>query len=57
MAPITAPVNGHYDIGFLLVPGFSQLAFSSALEPFRMANQLTERRLYTWHLMSRDGAR
>ncbi|WP_416140149.1 GlxA family transcriptional regulator [Halomonas sp. HK25] len=50
------PVNGHYDIGFLLLSGFSHLAFSSALEPLRMANHLADRRLYTWHLVSRDGA-
>ncbi|MCE9683300.1 GlxA family transcriptional regulator [Halomonas alkalisoli] len=50
------PINGHYEIGFLLLPGFSHLAFSSALEPLRMANHLAARRLYTWHLVSRDGA-
>ncbi|WP_417330563.1 GlxA family transcriptional regulator [Halomonas cupida] len=49
------PAKGHYDIGFLLLPGFSQLAFSSALEPLRMANHLADRTLYTWHLVSRDG--
>lgn len=49
------PADGHRDIGFLLLPGFSQLAFSSALEPLRMANYLAGRRLYTWHLVSRDG--
>ncbi|WP_282040411.1 GlxA family transcriptional regulator [Halomonas alimentaria] len=52
-APVSA--KGHYDIGFLLLTGFSQLAFSSALEPLRMANHLAERPLYTWHLVSRDG--
>ena len=56
MSFITTPGNGHYEIGFLLVPGFSQLAFSSALEPLRMANHLAGRTLYTWHLVSRDGA-
>jgi AraC family transcriptional regulator, glycine betaine-responsive activator len=48
--------KGHHDIGFLLLPGFSQLAFSSALEPLRMANHLADRPLYTWHLVSQDGA-
>jgi len=52
-API--PAKDHYDIGFLLLPGFSQLAFSSALEPLRMANYPAGRPLYTWHLVSRDG--
>ncbi|MGM0536330.1 MAG: GlxA family transcriptional regulator [Pseudomonadota bacterium] len=52
-APV--PAKDHHDIGFLLLPGFSQLAFSSALEPLRMANHLAGRTLYTWHLVSRDG--
>lgn len=42
-------------VGFLLIPGFSQMAFTSALEPLRMANQLTERELYQWKMLSRDG--
>ncbi|SDL85263.1 transcriptional regulator, AraC family with amidase-like domain [Franzmannia pantelleriensis] len=50
------PPNGRYDVGFLMVPGFSQLAFSSTLEPLRMANHLADRELYRWHLISRDGA-
>ena len=49
-APV--PAKDHHDIGFLLMPGFSQLAFSSALEPLRMANHLADRPLYTWHLVS-----
>ncbi len=35
-------------IGFLLVPNFSMLAFSSAIEPLRMANQLAGEVLYNW---------
>lgn len=49
------PPNIPRRIGFLLVPGFSHMAFSSALEPLRMANQLAERDLYTWSMISRDG--
>ncbi|MCS4505389.1 HTH-type transcriptional regulator CdhR [wastewater metagenome] len=56
MAALSGSPREHLDVGFVLVPGYSQLAFSSALEPFRMANQLADRRLYTWHLMSVDGA-
>jgi len=33
-------------IGFLLVPNFSMLAFSSSIEPLRMANQLAGETLY-----------
>lgn len=40
---------------FLLVPGFTLLAFSSALEPMRIANQLSQKALYQWQLISEDG--
>ena len=42
-------------IGFYLVPNFSLIAFSSAIEPLRMANQLTGQELYKWTLISSDG--
>lgn len=42
-------------IGFYLVSQFSMLAFSSALEPLRMANQLSGQNLYRWTLISTDG--
>jgi len=41
--------------GFLLLPKFSLLAFTSAVEPLRSANYLTGRPLYDWRLISRDG--
>ena len=41
---------------FVLVPGFTLLAFSSAVEPLRIANQLSQKPLYRWRLMSADGA-
>jgi len=44
-----------HKVAFLLVPGYSQLAFASTLEPLRMANQLSEQRLYEWWLVSVDG--
>ncbi len=42
-------------IGFLLVPGYSAIAFSTALEPLRMANQLTGQKLFEWAVITRDG--
>ncbi|MCH9845416.1 MAG: GlxA family transcriptional regulator [Alphaproteobacteria bacterium] len=39
----------------LLIPNFSMLPFSSLIEPFRMANRLSDNTLYQWHLMSVDG--
>jgi len=41
--------------GFLLVPKFAMLAFTSAVEPLRAANLLSGRTLYAWQVISRDG--
>lgn len=41
--------------GFLLVPNFSMIAFSAALEPLRMANMLSGTELYQWLVISQDG--
>jgi transcriptional regulator GlxA family with amidase domain len=41
--------------GFLLIPQFSMLAFTSAVEPLRSANRLAGRRLYEWQLIAEDG--
>ena len=41
--------------GFLLLPEFTLLAFSSALDPLRIANQLAQRPLYGWRVLSEDG--
>lgn len=41
---------------FILAPGFTLLAFSSAVEPLRIANQLSQQPLYQWRLMSESGA-
>lgn len=40
---------------FLLLDNFTMLAFSSAVEPMRMANQLTGKELYDWYVISEDG--
>ena len=41
---------------FLLLPQFSMLAFSAAIEPLRIANQLSGQTLYSWENVSTDGA-
>ena len=41
--------------GFLLLPHFSMIAFSSALEVMRMANRLSGEELYQWPIYSLDG--
>lgn len=42
-------------IGFLLQPNFTMLALSSAIEPLRMANQLSGQILYEWTTVSENG--
>ncbi len=41
---------------FHLLPDFTLLAFSAALDPLRIANQLAQRPLYRWTVSSQDGA-
>jgi AraC family transcriptional regulator, glycine betaine-responsive activator len=51
MAASSAPET----IGFFLVPNFSMIAFTSAIEPLRLANRVSRRELYQWRLFSTDG--
>lgn len=44
------------NVTFVLLPKFTMLAFSSAIEPLRMANQLTGQVLFRWQVLSDDGA-
>jgi len=48
-----APVR----LAFLLVPQFSMMSFSAAIEPLRSANRQDGRTLYEWQLVSVDGRR
>src|SRR5262249_58272021 len=42
-------------IAFALVPNFSMIAFTWAVEPLRLANRAAGRDLYAWRLFSSDG--
>lgn len=42
-------------IGYLLIPGYSLLAYASAIEPLRAANTLSGKTLYHWRHLSPDG--
>ncbi len=42
-------------LGFLLLPQFSMMAFSAAIEPLRAANRVQDRTLYEWCIASADG--
>lgn len=43
------------EIYFLLLPKLTMLAFSAAVEPLRIANQVTNKELYRWFLITEDG--
>ena len=43
------------DFYFLLLPKLTMLAFSAAVEPLRIANQVSKKELYRWFTMSEDG--
>ncbi len=49
----TAPKPEHF--GFLQVPNYSMIAFSSAIEPLRMANRDAGKELYRWSVYTIDG--
>ena len=40
--------------GFLLLPEYSMIAVSSAIEPLRMANYITQKQLYQWNTITID---
>ena len=43
------------DFAFVLLPRLTLLAFSAAVEPLRVANQVTRKELYRWYTASADG--
>jgi AraC family transcriptional regulator, glycine betaine-responsive activator len=51
IAPVADPVF----VTFILLPKFTMLAFSAAIEPMRIANQLTGQVLFRWQTLSEDG--
>ena len=42
-------------IGLVLIPSFSMIAFTAAVEALRLANRVSGRHLYDWRLYSVDG--
>jgi transcriptional regulator GlxA family with amidase domain len=56
-AHVTVPMMAEaVQVCFVLLDKFTMLAFSSAIEPLRMANQLTGQVLFRWQVLSGDGA-
>jgi len=42
------------DVYFFLLPNLTMLAFGSAIEPLRIANQITGKRLYNWVALAEE---
>ncbi len=42
-------------IGFLLLNNFTMISLAAAIEPLRMANQLSGKELYDWYTLTEDG--
>ena len=57
MSPAAAPLPTLVPefFGFCLVPKFSMIAFTSAVEALRLANRMSGKTLYRWALFSTDG--
>jgi transcriptional regulator GlxA family with amidase domain len=55
MAYDTSRAAPPQSIGFLLLDQFTLISLASAVEPLRMANQLTGQELYRWHTLSLAG--
>jgi transcriptional regulator GlxA family with amidase domain len=53
--PASIAENAATEFVLLLLPGFTQLCLASLIDPLRLANNLSGRKLYSWRLMSLDG--
>jgi AraC family transcriptional regulator, glycine betaine-responsive activator len=50
-----AGTDAEHSIAFILVPDFSMIAFSSAVETLRLANRVSAQPFYGWRCFSPDG--
>lgn len=50
----TSPPPAPHSVGFLLLDGFTFISLASAIEPLRMANQLSGKELYRWCTLGKD---
>jgi len=53
--PIEPTFKSPIRYGFLLMPYYSMMAVTSAIEPLRMANQLSKNLLFDWPVITLDG--
>jgi AraC family transcriptional regulator, glycine betaine-responsive activator len=50
-----APLSNLAHVGFLTLPSFSMIAFTSAVEVLRMANYVSRAQHYRWSVITHDG--
>ena len=57
ITPVTndSPLSKLAHFGFLTLPNFSMIAFTSAVEVLRMANYVGRAQHYTWSVITPDG--
>jgi len=57
MSEPTYPTRSRWprSFGFVLVPEFSMMPFTAAIEPLRVANRMYGREIYRWSTLSADG--
>jgi len=53
--PENSPLSKLAHFGFLTLPNFSMIAFTSAIEVLRMANYVGRAEHYTWSVITPDG--
>jgi transcriptional regulator GlxA family with amidase domain len=53
--PLSAVSGSPIRIAYLLIPQFSMMSFSAAIEPMRSANRMSERQVFEWTLVSVEG--
>jgi hypothetical protein len=52
---LSRPARLPEKIAIFLTPDFSMMSFTTVIEAQRIANRMSGRALYGWHVLSRDG--
>lgn len=55
-ATLTEQTARHRRLGILLLPEFSFISLATSIEPFRAANNISGKSLYSWTLITADGS-
>ena len=52
---LATPARLPQRIAIFIVPKFSMMDFTAVIEAQRIANRMSGRELYSWHILSKDG--